>query len=271
MRNICVVTGGGSGMGLDTAKLIGKEQDMDIILVGRTVAKLEHAILELKEDGIHAESFPCDISNRESVEKLAAYAASKGNVKTVIHAAGISPSMGNGDQIFKINALGTILMDTAFAEIMSAGSCILNVASMSAYMLPEDQLPTDIYPLALKDPDKFMEAALNVLHQLPPEQQGNIGYPISKNFVVWYTAKMAVKYGSKGIRIVSISPGTFSTPLGLAEGDAAAGLAMIGALGRVGDPKEIATMMAFMTSDACSYLTGTDILYDGGTIAALNA
>ncbi|MBQ8663841.1 MAG: SDR family oxidoreductase [Eubacterium sp.] len=79
----------------------------------------------------------------------------------------------------------------------------------------------------------------------------------------------AVKYGSSGLRIVSISPGTFATPMGILEGEAASSLALQGALGRVGDPVEIARMMAFMVSDACSYLTGVDILYDGGSIAAL--
>ena len=80
---------------------------------------------------------------------------------------------------------------------------------------------------------------------------------------------MAVKYGKKGIRVVSISPGTFKTPMGEVEGEEAAAFALRGALGRLGEPEEIAKMMAFMVSDACSYLTGVDILYDGGTIAAV--
>ena len=71
MGNVCVVTGGGSGMGLEAAKILGKEQK--IILVGRTVSKLENAIAELKALGIDAESYPGDASDRESMKKLAAY------------------------------------------------------------------------------------------------------------------------------------------------------------------------------------------------------
>lgn len=69
-----------------------------IILVGRTVSKLDKALAELKTLGIDAQSFPCDAGDRESVKKLADYAAEQGTVKTVIHAAGISPHMADGEK-----------------------------------------------------------------------------------------------------------------------------------------------------------------------------
>ncbi len=269
MKPVCVVTGGGSGMGLETAKIVGKEQK--IILVGRTVSKLENALKELKALGIEAEAFPCDAGDRESVVKLAEYAASQGEIKTVIHAAGVSPHMTDAEKIFKINAVGTINVDEVFAEKMGAGSVILNVSSMSAYMLPADKIPTQIYKLALSSVDAFTAAAGQMLAAIPEDKKTGSAYTISKNFVVWYTARMAVRYGKKGIRIVSVSPGTFNTPMGVTEGKEAAAFAERGALGRVGEPVEIARMMAFMVSDACSYLTGVDILYDGGSVAAMQA
>ena len=269
MRQICVVTGGGSGMGLEAAKLLGKEQK--IILVGRTAAKLEGAIEELRSAGVEAEAFPCDASDRESVKKLAAYASSQGTVKTVIHAAGVSPHMASGEKIFAINAVGTINIDEEFGEIMGEGGCILNVSSMSAYMLPADRAPKQVYKLALSDTAAFQAAVNQMLAAVPEEQRTGMAYTISKNFVVWYTARMAIRYGKKGLRVVSISPGTFKTPMGEVEGEEAAGFALRGALGRLGEPEEIAKMMAFMASDACSYLSGVDILYDGGSIASFQA
>lgn len=269
MKNVCVVTGGGSGMGLETAKILGKEQK--IILVGRTVSKLENAINELKALGIDAEAYPGDASDCESMKKLAAYAASQGNVKTVVHAAGVSPHMADAEKIFAINAVGTINIDEAFAEVMGEGSCILNVSSMSAYMLPAEKAPKQIYKLALTDAAAFQGAMNQVIASVPEAQQTGMAYTISKNFVIWYTSRAAVKYGKKGIRVVSISPGTFSTPMGEVEGEEAAGFAKRGAMGRVGRPEEIAKMMAFMVSDECSYLCGVDILYDGGSIAAMQA
>ena len=268
MKEIGVITGGGSGMGLEAAKLLG--QKYRLILVGRTAAKLEKAIAELTAAGVQAEAFPADASDRASVDKLAAYAAAQGPVKVVLHAAGVSPHMTDGAKIFAINALGTINIDQAFAQVMTSG-CIINVASMSAYMLPPEQTPTQLYRLSLKDLAAFQNAMEQVIAASPAQQQAGTAYTLSKNFVIWYTARMAVRYGGKGLRVVSISPGTFDTPMGEIEGQEAAAFATRGALGRVGDPLEIAKMMAFIASDDCSYLTGVDILYDGGSIAALKA
>lgn len=268
MKDICVVTGGGSGMGLETAKIVGKNEK--IILVGRTVSKLEGALKQLHDLGIEAESFPCDASDLDSVKKLASYACKQGNIKTVIHAAGVSPHMCDCEKIFTINAMGTINIDETFAPLMASGSCILNVASMAGHMLPESNQPVALYKQALTDPEGFLKGAKAMLASMPADRQNGSAYTISKNFVIWYTKHEAVKYGANGIRIVSISPGTFSTPMGDVEGQGAADFALMGALHRLGEPVEIARMMAFMVSDECSYLTGTDILYDGGSIAAMN-
>lgn len=266
MKNLSVITGGGSGMGFDVARILGK--DHKIILVGRTVSKLESAIELLKAEGIDAEAFPADASDRESIKKLATYAAEQGNIKTLVHAAGISPHMGDAKKIFEINAVGTINLNEEFAKVMKEGSCILNVASMSAYMIPENQVPKQLYELALNNMEAFKGGASQMIESLPEDHKAGAAYSISKNFVTWYTVKMAVRLGKKGIRVVSISPGTFKTPMGEIEGEQAAAFAMNGALGRMGEPEEIAKMMAFMVSDDASYLTGTDILYDGGSIAA---
>ena len=146
---------------------------------------------------------------------------------------------------------------------------MLNVSSMSAYMLPQDKTPVQVYQLSLTSPDAFLPAVEQILNALPEQQQRGLAYTMSKNFVIWYTKQMAVRYGKKGIRVISISPGTFTTPMGLQEGEQAASFAKNGALGRTGEPEEIARMMNFMVSDECSYLSGVDILYDGGSIAAL--
>lgn len=269
MKQVCVITGGGSGMGFETAKRLGKQHH--IILVGRTVAKLEHAITELTDMGISAEAFPADASDLTAVRKLADYAASQGDVKILIHAAGVSPHMTNAQSIFDINALGTIHMDQEFAKVMKEGSCILNVASMSAYMLPVEKIPKKVYKLSLQDEVAFQAAMHQIIASAPEQQQAGMAYTMSKNFVVWYSARMAVAYGKQGIRVVSISPGTFKTPMGEVEGEEAASFAKRGALGRLGDPEEIAIMIAFIVSEECSYLSGVDILYDGGSIASLQA
>ena len=267
MKSIYVITGGGSGMGLDLAKLVGKLGK--VIITGRTVKKLEDAISELEALGIEAESYACDVSDLDSVKALAEFAAGQGEIKAVINAAGVSPHMTDGKTIFNINSVGTVNVDETFAEIMNAGSVILNVASMAAHMVPADQAPVQLYKAALQSTEAFLAGAEQLLTMVPEEQKTGSAYSISKNFVVWYTKRAAVKYGKKGIRVVSISPGTFATPMGEIEGKQASDMAELGALGRVGDPMEIAKVMAFIVSDDASYMTGVDVLYDGGTVAAL--
>ena len=106
MANVCVITGGGSGMGLEAAKFMDKSKIL--VLSGRTVSKLENAVKELEELGFTAHAHACDTSNRASVKELAEYAASLGTVTNVINAAGMSPNMADGEKLLKVNALGTV-------------------------------------------------------------------------------------------------------------------------------------------------------------------
>ena len=135
MANVCVITGGGSGMGFEAAKFMPK--DKTIVISGRTLAKLEGAVAELKALGYEAYAKVCDTSKRESVKELAEYAASLGEIKNVINSAGVSPAMkGTPEGILRINALGTVYVNQEFSKLMNAGSVIVDVSSNSAYILP---------------------------------------------------------------------------------------------------------------------------------------
>lgn len=267
MKNICVVTGGGSGIGLATAKVMGKTST--VLLVGRTPSKLEGALQELTALGIEVKTFACDVGDRKAVHELAQFAASLGKVKAVIHAAGMSPHMASGESIFRANAIGTIYINEEFSEVMDANSCIIDVSSMSAYMMEADKLPVAVYPLSLKSATEFEAKLVEILGSIPESHRAAMGYIFSKHFVIWYAQQSACLYGGRGIRVLSVSPGTFETPMGDLEGEAAAKFAIDGALKRVGQPEEIAKLIAFIASDDASYLTGTDILCDGGAIAAM--
>jgi NAD(P)-dependent dehydrogenase (short-subunit alcohol dehydrogenase family) len=266
MKKICVISGGGSGMGLATAKIMG--EDHGIILVGRTVKKLEGALQELQALGIEAEIFPGDVSNRASVCEVATHAAQAGTVAAVIHAAGLSPHLGNAEAIFTANAMGTIYINEEFAKIMGPASCIVNVASMSAYFQGEDTLPMNEYKASLTDPEQFKTNMLALLGAMPKEAAPGAAYIFSKNFIIWYSAQCACLHGRKGIRIVSVSPGIIKTPMSDVE-TSGIPLAMQGALGRLGEAEELARLLAFCASDKAGYLTGTDILCDGGAMAAM--
>lgn len=95
-----------------------------------------------------------------------------------------------------------------------------------------------------------------------------LAYAISKAFVIWYTRSLAVAFGERGARIVSVSPGSFDTAMGKLEKDhGAAELLETAAIKRFGRPEEIAAVLAFCAAEASSYLTGVDILVDGGSRA----
>ena len=265
MKKVCVITGGGSGMGLAAAKIIGK--DHFVFIAGRSVKKLENAIAGLHAEGVEAEAVPCDILDRGSVEKLARRAKEKGTVASVIHSAGMSPSMGDAHNIMEVNALGTININEAFYEVMEAGSCIIDIASMSAYLFPEMLLPKRAFQYSRTSQAVFMKKMMARVNLFPRKVRPGVSYAISKNFVIWYAKTDAGKFGRKGIRVLSVSPGFFDTAMGNLEKDDAEKFLEYSALNRLGKVEEIGSLLAFCASDRPGYLTGTDILCDGGCIA----
>ena len=267
MKNVCVITGGGSGMGLEAAKCMPKEKI--IVISGRTVAKLEKAVEELKALGFEAYAYACDTSNRDSVRKLAEYAASLGEIKNVINAAGISPAKGRaGDQekILRINALGTVYVNQEFSKLMKAGSVICDISSNSAYSLPEFILPKKAYPLAETNEEAFLAKLIKRANMAKTDYEKNgFAYGLSKNFVCWYAAKSAFDLGPKGIRVVSLSPGLIATGMGKMEEEHGGFLIGFSCEGRMGKPEELGFAIATVADERNGYLAGVDILCDGGS------
>ncbi len=264
MAKVCVITGGGSGMGLEAAKILG--QGRIVVLSGRTVAKLENAVNQLKELGIEAYAFACDTSSRESVKKLAEYAASLGEVTNVINSAGLSPAMSDPETIVKVNALGTVYVNQEFARVMNKGSVIVDVASNSAYILPSFLISTKLYALAETDEAAFVAKVVKKSHMAKGDyQRSGFAYSLSKNFVTWYAAKSAFDLGPKGIRVVSLSPGLIATDMGNLEAKDGGMLIPFSAEERMGKPEELGYALATVADERNGYLAGVDILCDGGS------
>lgn len=266
MSKVCVVTGGGSGMGLSAAKFMPK--DRIIVVSGRTESKLTKAVEQLREAGFEAYAKACDTSKRDSVKALAEYAASLGTITNVIHAAGVSPAMkGTMENILRINALGTVYVNQEFSQKMNQGSVIVDIASMSAYSTPNFLVPKKAYPLAETDEALFLKKILKLSALTKDEyQKKGLIYALSKNFVTWYAAKCAFDYGSKGIRVVSLSPGLIATDMGNLESEHGGGMLAFSCEGRMGTPEELGFAIATLADERNGYLAGVDILCDGGTI-----
>lgn len=255
-------------MGLATARLLGRDHHVVIGDVNRE--RLQAAKGSLEASGVSTDSAVCDITDRESVDQMMSIATSAGRVSSVVHTAGISPQMGDPAKILRINALGTVNVTDASYVIAEEGFALVNVASMAAYMFPHWLAPARAYRYATSNPDVFLRKVTFRCRLMPNDfYRAGMAYSFSKDFVVWYSKKSAVRFGSKGARIVSVSPGTFDTEMGrLEEASGSMELLKDAAIKRPGTPEEIAELLAFCVSDKASYITGTDILCDGGVVAA---
>lgn len=217
-----------------------------------------------------------DVSSRASVAALAAAAAELGPVTQVVHAAGLSPAQAPAQAILAVDLLGTALMLEEFGEVIAPGGAGVMIASMAGYMLP---------PGAPGAPGADLEQALahtpaDELLALPFLDARALGaqgaYPLAK-----YANRLRVQaashdWGRRGARVNSVSPGVISTPMGRQElaGESGAQMrAMVEAsgTGRVGTPDDIAAAVAFLLGPEATFVTGNDLLVDGGVVAALRS
>lgn len=268
MKTVCVITGGGSGMGLAAAKCMPK--DKIIVVTGRTLSKLEGAVNELKELGYEAYAKTCDTSVREQVRELAEYAASLGEIKNVINSAGLSPAMADPQKLMRVNALGTVYINEEFAKKMNAGSVIVDISSNSAYILPDFLANKKTFALADKDEALFLKKILALPRKLKGYKASGLAYGLSKKFVIWYAARSAYELGAKGIRVCSLSPGLIATDMGNLEAEEGGSLLDTTAERRMGKPEELGYAIATVADERNGYLAGVDVLVDGGSVNGKN-
>ena len=263
-KEVCVITGGGSGMGLAAAKFMPKEKI--IVVTGRTLSKLEKAVEELEEAGHRAYAKTCDTSIREQVRELAEFAAQLGEIKNVIHSAGLSPAMADPEKLIRVNALGTVYVNEEFSRRMKAGSVIVDISSNSAYMIPGFLASKKVFSLADQEEALFLKKILALPGKLKGYQAAGLAYGLSKKFVIWYAAKCAFAYGEKGIRVCSLSPGLIATDMGNLEAEEGGNLLATTAEKRMGKPEELGFAIAAVADERNGYLAGVDVLVDGGSI-----
>jgi NAD(P)-dependent dehydrogenase (short-subunit alcohol dehydrogenase family) len=267
MTQTVVITGGAGGMGLATAKILGT--DHRVVLADLDQARIDGAVAELSALGIEASGSVCDITDARSVQRLLDSASEGGHhVRALVHTAGISPQMGTAARVARINATGTINIARAYLPRATDGDVLVNVASTAGHGLPKMLIPFRAFATAEKDSEAFERVVVRRARVFGKKLHSGLAYGISKAFVIWYTRSLAVAFGARGARIVSVSPGSFDTAMGKLEKDhGASEFLKVSAIKRFGKPEEIAAVLAFCASAAPGYLTGVDILVDGGTKA----
>ncbi len=265
MKKLQVVTGGTSGMGLATAMALGKFGP--VLVGGRNQKRLDDAVTKLTDAGIEAYGKTVDISDRTSLDEFAAYAASLAPLGNVVNAAGVDA--GGGDLIVKVNLVGTVNFVEAFLPYLEKGATLVNYSSITGYFVqptPEERAVWD----EPNDPDFFAKAKAAIDAREVPEAMAAMGedyqyYPISKTFTQYYTRANTRRFGQKGCRIFSIAPGAFDTPmLREASDETVEGIRRGTAFGRLGDPGEMAEFIVRLLEPGLEYLTGVDLILDGG-------
>ncbi|QDQ02660.1 SDR family oxidoreductase [Lysinibacillus fusiformis] len=264
-KDVYVITGGSGGMGKATAELVGKKGI--VLLADVSEERLLQTKEELAAKGITDVYYQTvDITSKENVAALAKKASELGTLKGLVHTAGLSPTMADSKRITEVNLVGTGIVLDAFLPIATQGTAVVCISSMSGHMAPR----VGPYSEILKQP-----LAENVIEVMEQFTQGNSGaaYSLSKLGVLLIVEDQAWTWGEKGARITSISPGTINTPMGRQEASQQKEMKTMldrTPLRREGEASEIATAVAFLLSDAASYITGIDLRVDGGTIANLN-
>lgn len=258
MENIHIITGGSSGIGLECAK---EFKEGTVLITGRSEDKLVSAEKELKEAGIKVAYKASDISNRDSIKELFDYAKTLGKIKTVLNSAGVSGGSANTKLTLEIDLLGTENLIKETLDKAEEDTVLILIASMMGHVIPANPE----YDKYLENPS--LEGAIDALVEITNDK-ADIAYNFSKRGVHLLVKRYASEFGEKSARILSISPGIIMTPMSekAAEDhpEQMNFMKKMTPMGRNGKPEDIASAVAFLADDRASFITGTDLLVDGG-------
>jgi NAD(P)-dependent dehydrogenase (short-subunit alcohol dehydrogenase family) len=266
MSQVNVVIGPGSiGQAIARRVSAGKR----VLLADLREENASAAAKTLSEAGFDVTTTQVDISSRESIQALVALAVSLGEVTGLIHAAGVSPSQASPETILHVDLYGTAVILEEFGNVIAPGGSGVVIASQSGHRLP-GLSPEQNRALATTPADELL-----ALPMLQPDQVRDSlhAYQLSKRGNSLRVMAEAVRWGRRGARINTISPGIIMTPLAKDEltgprGDGYRRMLSLSAAGRAGTPDEVANVAALLMGPDGGFITGSDFLMDGGVTAA---
>ena len=264
-RDVVVVTGAG-GMGVAVARRLGNGRN--VLLADASSQGLDRAVTALTDEGYAVRGMVTDVSDREAVHKLAEAAAAEGRVAAIVHTAGVSPATGPARTIVDVNLLGTAHVIDAFETVATRGTALVVISSMAGHVASLSR--EEEAALATTATEDLL--GLDVVTAIGDDAQ--TAYIVTKRANHLRVQAAALAWNLRGARVNSVSPGVIATAMSRAEAASPSGAHMTQMLdasgsGRVGTPGEIADAVAFLTGPESSYITGTDLLVDGGQAAWL--
>ena len=265
--NEVVLWTGAGQIGMAIARRVGYGKR---ILVGdKSLANAEAMAKTMTEAGFDCESCEMDLSERDSILKMIARAQEMGKITTLINAAGVSPSQAPIETILKVDLYGTAVLLEEVGKVIAPGGVGVNISSQSGKRMPQLTAEED-RQLATTPPEELLDLPL-----LRPENVRDTlhAYQLAKRCNEKRVMYEAVRWGERGARINSISPGIIVTPLALDEfngprGDFYKNMFAKCPAGRPGTADEVGALAELVMGPQGAFVSGSDFLIDGGATAS---
>lgn len=266
MKEVMILTGAGQ-IGMAIARRMGYGKK--IVIGDKSKANADAIAKTMNEAGFDAVSMEMDLSSRSSILNMIAQARNYGEITMLVNAAGVSPSQAPIKTILKVDLYGTAVLLEEVGKVIKDGGVGVTISSQSGHRM-QALTPEEDELLATTPAEELL--SLDLL------QEGNIrdtlhAYQMAKRCNVKRVMAESVKWGTKGARINSISPGIIVTPLALDEfngprGDFYKNMFAKCPAGRPGTADEVANVAELLMSDRGAFITGADFLIDGGATAS---
>jgi NAD(P)-dependent dehydrogenase (short-subunit alcohol dehydrogenase family) len=266
MTEVVVVIGPGQ-IGQAIARRVGMGKH--VLLADMRTENAVAAAKVLSDAGYEVSTATVDVSSRNDVEALVRQATGLGDVTRLIQSAGVSPSQASPETVLRVDLYGTAMLLEAFGRVIARGGSGVVIASQSGHRLP---------PLSTEQNKALATAPVEELLALPFLQPGQVkdslhAYQLAKRGNSLRVMAEAVRWGRRGARINTISPGIVMTPLAKDEltgprGEGYRRMIEGSAVGRAGTPDEVGALAALLMGPEGGFISGSDFLMDGGVTAA---
>jgi NAD(P)-dependent dehydrogenase (short-subunit alcohol dehydrogenase family) len=266
MSEVVVVIGPGS-IGQAIARRVGTGKH--VVLADLHQANADAAAEVMRNAGYDVSTTTVDVSSRGSIQALVETASAHGDITGLIHAAGVSPSQARIEAILAVDLYGTAVVLEEFGNVIASGGSGVVIASQSGHRLGA-LTPEQDTALATTPAEELLQLPMLATGQVTDTLHA---YQLAKRGNALRVMAEAVRWAQRGARINTISPGIIITPLAVDEltgprGEGYRRMIELSPAGRAGTPDEVAHVAALLMGTDGGFITGSDILIDGGVTAS---